>query len=287
MISGTARAKQVTDPFDEKARARISGHFSSSGSEQDAESSDLVDGFFFSEKDGSDDIQNSDGEEYQPFDVPAADIIRELLNRGSRATAEEQYRGDLLSDVSRYAENFSDLKKKNRSELLRAVMVSLREKGYDAGICRSRWENKSGVVAGSYEYVDVVISLKVRYIVDVEFAGEFDIARPTQEYERITSELPRILVTRPETLRQILRILAEAAWRSLRRRELSVPPWRKTRFMQAKWLGPYLRTPNFPPASSSSFSPSSERGTPRRWQGDVKCRLVGFDTAAFLPSAVI
>ncbi|CAA6667936.1 unnamed protein product [Spirodela intermedia] len=162
-------------------------------------------------------------------------MIRDLVNRGRSSAAEERYRRDLAADAARAADRFADLKQ-NRLAFRRAVMASLREIGYNAGICKS-----------SYEYIDVLTSppdQAARYIVDIDFAGEFEIARPTAEYGRLTEELPRLLVARPEVLRQLLRVLADAARRSLRSREMHIPPWRKARFMQAKWLGPYRRTLN-------------------------------------------
>lgn len=309
-ISARGRAKRVTDPLDDKVKARLrgddelrrgSGYFSSSGSEHDAEASDFVDGFFFSEKEGSDDVEEaeeesversagfSDGEGLQSvFAVPAVEMIRDLVNRGRSLATEERYRRDLAVDVARAADRFADLKQ-NRSAFHRAVMASLRETGYNAGICKSRWESGSGgIVAGSYEYIDVLISppdQATRYIVDLDFAGEFEIARPTAEYGRLTEELPRLLVARPEVLRQLLRVLADAARRSLRTREMHIPPWRKARFMQAKWLGPYRRTlnPSPSPSSPSSPSPPAAETPPQpivRSRGDVHCRFLGFDTAA-------
>ncbi|MQL96874.1 hypothetical protein Taro_029570, partial [Colocasia esculenta] len=119
-----------------------------------------------------------------------------------------------------------------------------------------------------------------RYVVDVEFAGEFVVARPTAEYVRVSAELPRVYVGKPEELRRLLRLLAEAAKRSLRAREMHLPPWRKGRYMQAKWLGAYRRTLNPVPSgpatvlAAASPPPSFAPGC------DMKCRFVGFDTAA-------
>ncbi|MQL70595.1 hypothetical protein Taro_002877 [Colocasia esculenta] len=59
-----------------------------------------------------------------------------------------------------------------------------------------------------------------RYIVDVNFAGQLEIVRPMEEYERVAAELLRVLVGRPEDLR---RLLADVANRPLRSREMHVP----------------------------------------------------------------
>nr|CAD1820324.1 unnamed protein product [Ananas comosus var. bracteatus] len=83
-----------------------------------------------------------------------------------------------------------------------------------------------------------------RYIIDVGFAAEFALARATEEYARVAAALPAVAVARPEEVRRAVKAVAKAARRSLQSRGLSVPPWRKRRFMAAKWLGPYRRTTN-------------------------------------------
>ncbi|KAK1650710.1 hypothetical protein QYE76_068515 [Lolium multiflorum] len=65
------------------------------------------------------------------------------------------------------------------------------------------------------------------------------------------------MVARPEHLKRVVKLAASAARRSLKRSGLSVPPWRKRRFMMAKWLGPYKRTVNSVPASAGTALASS------------------------------
>lgn len=63
------------------------------------------------------------------------------------------------------------------------------------------------------------------------------------------------------------------ARQSLRSHGLHVPPWRKTRYMLAKWLGPYKRsTATSPSAAGAMPMPAAAAGM------DVKCRAVGFFT---------
>ncbi|MQM07274.1 hypothetical protein Taro_040113 [Colocasia esculenta] len=69
-------------------------------------------------------------------------------------------------------------------------MVSLRKMGYKVEIYKSRWKGgNGGLAAENYEYIDVVTGPMVgaaqqRYLMDVEFAGEFYIALPTTKYEQ-------------------------------------------------------------------------------------------------------
>ncbi|MQM22339.1 hypothetical protein Taro_055390 [Colocasia esculenta] len=310
------RAKRVTDPLDDKVKARIRGDdgqrplagCTSGGSENEAvELSGLVHGFFFSSSDGEqgdpegdeatdgdEDDTSSEGQYCFYGALPSAGMIRDLVSPPAVAfPAEDRFWRDLQVGAATAAARFAGLRA-SPATFRRAVMGSLREIGYNAGICKTKWETGGGgLVAGTYEYIDVMAaSPPRRYIVDVEFASEFEIARPTAEYGRLVEELPRVFVGRPEALRRLLGLLAEAARRSLRAREMHVPPWRRSRYMRAKWLGPYRRTvdpsqppspPSSPPFAPAPESPSAAPSAPGR--GDVKCRLraVGFDTAAASP----
>ncbi|MQM11498.1 hypothetical protein Taro_044403 [Colocasia esculenta] len=306
MAEGRARAKRATDLLDDKVKARLRGDdrrlagYVSSGSEHEGgELSGFVDGFFFSDSEesaakgceGEDADAGSGGEGERSLQppTPVVAMVCDLL----KASASDGFRRGLFADVTEAAERFAGLRS-NRPSFRRAVVSSLRETGYNAGICKARWESRGGVTAGSYEYIDVVREspatppspqtqqrqqqLEQRYVVDVEFAAEFEIARPTAEYARVAAELPRVYVGKPEELRRLLRLLADAAKRSLRAREMHVPPWRKGRYMQAKWLGPYHRTLNpVPSGAAVTAAPRSPSFSPGR---DMKCRFLGFDTAA-------
>ena len=161
-------------------------------------------------------------------------------------------------------------------------MASLRDSGYNAGICKTRWESSGRVVGGKYEFVDAVRksgkgeSQGLRYLIEVDFAAEFEIARPTARYSRVVEVLPRIFVGPPEDLKRVVRIVSEEMKRSLRSRDLHLPPWRKSHYMQAKWLGPYRRTVGQVQAKvSASF------------EGEMiaaRCRSVGFHASFVLPS---
>lgn len=82
-----------------------------------------------------------------------------------------------------------------------------------------------------------------RLVVDVDFKSEFKIARPTKSYRAVLQSLPAIFVGKPERLQQVVALAAEAARRSMKRRGLLLPPWRKPEYMKAKWLAPHSRLP--------------------------------------------
>ncbi|XP_066310552.1 uncharacterized protein [Miscanthus floridulus] len=160
----------------------------------------------------------------------------------------------------------------------RAVVRRLRGAGYDAGVCRSRWEASGGITAGTYEYVDVVAPpsasadarQRARYIVDADFRAWLEVARATPEYAAVVAEVPAsAVVAREESVGRAVRVASDAARRSLRAHGLHVPPWRKTRYMLAKWLGPYKRSTATSPAAGAIPMPGGA-GL------DVKCRAVGF-----------
>jgi uncharacterized protein (TIGR01615 family) len=136
----------------------------------------------------------------------------------------------------------------------RVVMNSLRFAGYNSAVCKSRWEKTIGHPAGYYEFIDVVLersNLKSeRFFVDIDFRAQFEIARPTDEYNSMLLQLPNLFVGRADKLCGIIKIMCDAARISLKERGMCIPPWRKYRYVQAKWLGSYKRTTK--PAASRS-----------------------------------
>ncbi|CAN1835972.1 hypothetical protein LINPERHAP1_LOCUS34602 [Linum perenne] len=62
--------------------------------------------------------------------------------------------------------------------------------------------------------------------------------------------LPEVFVGTIDDLKRIARTLSDAARKLLKSRELSLPPWRKNRYMINKWLEPYRSTLNLAPDRS-------------------------------------
>ncbi|XP_078433346.1 uncharacterized protein LOC144704704 [Wolffia australiana] len=268
-----ARTRRGAGLLADDRRARLLGGHVSSGSDHGGDLAGVVDGIFFSdEEDGA--PREDDGEtlEFSPPPAEAAAVVRALV----RAAAADPFAAALAAAAAKVAA----AERAGGPGLQRAVMGRLREAGYNAGLCKARWEVRGGG-CGSYEYVDVLRDdTRQRYVVELDFQGQFEIARPTAEYERVTALLPRVYVGRPEELRRLLRLLADAAKRSLQLRELHVPPWRKSHYMLAKWLGPYRRTTN--PVSSAVAVAEPTPAMVFTAGRDVKWRHVGFDTGARL-----
>jgi uncharacterized protein (TIGR01615 family) len=145
--------------------------------------------------------------------------------------------------------------------LRRAVMARLRTRGYNAAVCKSRWDHSRGFPGGDYEYIDVLFDQagKERLIVDIDFRGQFQIARPTQHYSAALQMVPIVFVGRPDRLQQLVDIMSDATKWSLKSCGMHLPPWRKTDYMRAKWLASYKRTTNEMPSriqgSANSAAP--------------------------------
>ncbi|XP_057459150.1 uncharacterized protein LOC130749800 [Lotus japonicus] len=295
-MAGFARRKRVTDLFDDEARARLFGgdHRQlsgvSSGSEHSGDGdspclSELVHGFL-EDNSGDDCDCDSDIPVMNEFDservdsvAERADSVEDLLRlNAASTTVEDGYKNLLQQHVSEAVVKFSFVREMSDSLFRRNVMSFLRENGHNAAICKTRWESSGGgITAGNYEFIDVVRSgpstWQSRYFVDVDFAGQFEIARPTSRYSEILSFVPGVFVGTAEEVKRTVSVLCGAAKRCFKSRGRNLPPWRKNRYMQNKWFGPYRRTVN--PVQGNPVQ--KQRAHPAF--SDAMCRFVGFDDA--------
>lgn len=274
--------------LDDAVRARLRGDAAgctSSGSDHDASAclSGLVQAFLETGAGAAEEgglgpapkEYDSDEDDAPGRAAAAAASMRALLDPPAE---EDVFRIRLAAAVAAAMEAETALRA-HGAAFRRAVVRRLRGAGYDAGVCRSRWEASGGITAGTYEYVDVVAPLaadgrqRARYIVDADFRAGLEVARATPEYAAVVAEVPAsAVVAREESVGRAVRVASDAARRSLRAHGLHVPPWRKTRYMLAKWLGPYKRsTATSPPAAAAGAMPM-----PGGAGMDVKCRAVGF-----------
>ncbi|KAL8105025.1 uncharacterized protein LOC141677836 [Apium graveolens] len=146
---------------------------------------------------------------------------------------------NLLADTSNIVEKNKICKIKD--DLRRIVTDELVILGYNASICKSRWEKSALYPAGEYEYIDVLVNGEERILIDLDFKSEFEIARPTSNYKTVIQSLPYIYVGKSDRLKQVVSIISEAAKQSLKKKGMHIPPWRKAEYMRAKWLSPYTR----------------------------------------------
>ncbi|CAF1936456.1 BnaC05g44620D [Brassica napus] len=289
---GFSRAKRVTDPLADEVRARLVGCSFSSGSEHTGDGidnydddspclSDLVQGFLENEANQNVNEEprwcDSDSESYSDSDserVDLPDFAEDIAKILRNTLGEDNYGRMVLFHVARAMEMLPSLgsDQEQRAVLRRKLMSLLRGFGHNAAICKTKWKSSGGLTAGNHEFIDVVYTpaaatspQTVRYIVDLDFASRFQIARPTAQYSRVLQSLPAVFVGRGDDLKRILRLVCDAARLSLRSRGLTLPPWRKNRYLQTRWLGSYKRTVNLTPSSPAVNT--------------VMCRAVGFDNA--------
>ncbi|XP_042459767.1 uncharacterized protein LOC122043256 [Zingiber officinale] len=128
---------------------------------------------------------------------------------------------NLLADASRILDKARNSKIKGNCTAVLAV--GLRSLGYDATICKSRWDKNPSFPVGEHEYVDVVVGAD-RLLVDAGFRSEFE-----------------VFVGQPHRLQQIVAVASEAAWQSLKKNGLHVSPWRQHEYMRTKWFSAYHR----------------------------------------------
>ncbi|CAJ1903014.1 unnamed protein product [Sphenostylis stenocarpa] len=148
------------------------------------------------------------------------------------------YERNLLADTTKIIEKNKATCKRKDDCCRKIVTEGLLALGYDASVCKSRWEKSTFCPAGEYEYIDVIME-KERMVVDVDFRSEFEIARPTKTYKTILQTLPYVFVGTCDRLQSIVAIASEAAKLSLKKRCMHVPPWRKVEYVRAKWISPY------------------------------------------------
>lgn len=77
---------------------------------------------------------------------------------------------------------------------------------------------------------------EVRVIIELNFRGEFEMARASEEYNRLVNQLPELFVGKIERLLSLIKILCTAAKKCMKEKKLHMGPWRKHRYMQAKWV---------------------------------------------------
>ncbi|KAL9239707.1 hypothetical protein vseg_014004 [Gypsophila vaccaria] len=182
-------------------------------------------------------FNGSDGSDGEVDNSVSASLVSDYLKRLVVCASVDER--NLVADTARVvAEKSKGCKRKD--ELRKLVMEGLMASGYDAAICKSKWEKSPSFPAGEYEYVDVIVGGE-RLIIDIDFRSEFVVAKSTKTYKSVLQTLPNIFVGKPDRLSKIICILSEAAKQSLKKKGMHIPPWRKAEYVQAKWLSPPIR----------------------------------------------
>lgn len=134
-----------------------------------------------------------------------------------------------------------------RSCLMREVCRRLQNAGYNCAICKSKWRSSPEIPAGEHTYLDVIDNSnpkkgEVRVIIELNFRAQFEMARASEEYNQLISRLPEVFVGKVERLRAIVKVLCTAAKKCMKDKKMHMAPWRKQKYMQAKWFSTCERT---------------------------------------------
>ncbi|XVE51347.1 hypothetical protein DITRI_Ditri02bG0033100 [Diplodiscus trichospermus] len=126
-----------------------------------------------------------------------------------------------------------------RNCLMREVCSRLQNAGFNSAICRSKWRSSPDIPSGEHTFLDVIENSRkgeVRVIIELNFRAEFEIARASEDYNRLVQRLPEVFVGKTERLNNVIKILCLAAKKCMKEKKMHMGPWRKHRYMQAKWL---------------------------------------------------
>lgn len=101
--------------------------------------------------------------------------------------------------------------------------------------------------SGEHTFIDVVENSnarkgEMRVIIELGFRAEFEMARASEEYNKLINRLPEVFVGKIERLMSLIKILCSAAKKCMKLKKIHMGPWRKQRYMQAKWLKTCQRT---------------------------------------------
>ncbi|XP_061341555.1 uncharacterized protein LOC133287883 [Gastrolobium bilobum] len=154
-----------------------------------------------------------------------------------------------------------------RNCLMREVSRRLQKAGYNSAICKTKWRSSPDIPSGEHNFLDVIDNTsskkgEVRVIVELNFRAEFEMGRGSEDYNRLVRRLPEVFVGKVERLSNLIKILCMAAKRCMKEKKMHMGPWRKHRYMQAKWLGPCERNTSTTPLSMG-YSKSIPKQKPK------------------------
>uniref|UniRef100_A0A1J3EPY2 DUF506 family protein n=1 Tax=Noccaea caerulescens TaxID=107243 RepID=A0A1J3EPY2_NOCCA len=140
-----------------------------------------------------------------------------------------------------------------KKDVMKKIVSKLRSDGYDAFISKTSWDSSYDRREGcrvfrcsrKYEYINIMVtsdrdsddvSKPKRVIVDLDFKCQFELAKQTVDYKDVTEMLPTIFVATEERLKRVVSLVCGEMKNSMKEDGMPRPPWRTTRYMQAKWM---------------------------------------------------
>lgn len=132
--------------------------------------------------------------------------------------------------------------------LQKYISNQLQIQGFNSYIYKSKWKTSSDILSGEHTFLQVIDNSnpqrsEVKIIIELNFRVEFEM-KASREYNELVSKLPQIYVGKSERLQGLIKILCRAAKRCMKDRNMHIGPWRKERYMLAKWFGNLERVGN-------------------------------------------
>lgn len=241
------RFKSVAEIFDDMAHRRMcESRVRKQSPENTMNLSDLVDSFI--ENDSNGECNKSESEFVRDTELDdcerlnyESDLKETLIDLFGSDRENDELERIVVSEIEE-AYRFAGISATCLG-FKRYLMTRLRERGFNAGLCNSKWDKNGHIPAGSYEYIDINIS-GTRHIIEVNLANQFEIARPTKSYSSLLQNFPQVFIGKFEDFKRIIRLMCNAIKLSMKRTGMALPPWRRYGYMLVRWFGSYKRTIN-------------------------------------------
>ncbi|KAJ3670995.1 hypothetical protein LUZ60_008421 [Juncus effusus] len=129
-----------------------------------------------------------------------------------------------------------------RNCTLNQIVQKLHQAGYNSALCKSKWCRSTDVPSGEHSYIDIIMESRsysknqIRVIIELNFRAEFEMVRANQQYQNLVNSLPEIFVGKSEKLKNVVKIMCEAAEKCTKENKMHMAPWRKQKYMQSKWM---------------------------------------------------
>ncbi|CAN4078929.1 unnamed protein product [Withania somnifera] len=158
-----------------------------------------------------------------------------------------------------------------RSCLMKELCSRLQNEGFNSAICKSKWRSSPDIPSA-------LRKREVRIIIELNFRSEFTLGKASVEYNRLMKCLPEVYVGKIERLLSLTQILCNATKKCMEKKKIHVAPWRKERYMQAKWLKTVERTAsnNKPQLSNGGYTSPVPR--------QPRASMLTMDLLEFLPN---
>ncbi|KAL8130364.1 hypothetical protein V2J09_019519 [Rumex salicifolius] len=139
--------------------------------------------------------------------------------------------------------------------LMTEISRRLRDAAIDSAVCKSKWKSSQVIPSGEHTFIEVVDNSnpkkgQLRVIIELNLRAEFEMGKANEEYNQLVGRLPEAFVGRSDRLRAIIKILSSAAKKCMKDKKMHMGPWRKHKYMLAKWFSTCQRLEEARPNSS-------------------------------------